>query len=98
MVVKRYAWAIYMRGLRLSEQWFFDNVVWTDICNTILATTKKKAAELALASKGDRTWCNEDSLADDAALCGDKRALKLHSWDTIRVWWAPVSCAAKNYM
>ena len=98
IILKRWGWSKYMRGLRHTEEWHFRNVVWTDICNTILATTEKKAAELALARKGNRTWCSEDSLADDTNLCGDKKVLKMNSWDTMRIWWTPILSRGKLHV
>ena len=32
---------------------------------------------------------------DDKNLRGDKRAVKMNSWDTLRVWWAPVLARGK---
>jgi hypothetical protein len=90
MIKRRFAWSKYMRGLAHTAEWYFINLAWADICNSIVPATEKKAAEQALARKGNRTWCSEDAVGDDVNLRGDKRALKMNSWDTFRVWWAPV--------
>ena len=42
-VKRRYDWSIYMRGLPRTPEWYFDNLVWTDICNSLLPTTAAKA-------------------------------------------------------
>ena len=36
-----------MRDLGHTSTWFFFNLVWCDICNSVLPTTSKKAAEQA---------------------------------------------------
>ena len=73
-------------------------MVWADICCSLLPTTSAKAAEQALARKGNKVWCSEDALSDDENLRGDVRALKLNSWDTKRVFWVPVLCRGKLHV
>ena len=98
MIERRFEWSKYMRGLTHSEQWYYLNLVWVDICNSVLPTTEKKAAEQALARKGNRAWGSEDAMGDDANLRGDRRALKMNSWDTVRVWWMPVLTRGKLHV
>ena len=97
-ISRRYAWACFMKGLELAAAWLFNNLVWVDICSSILPTTEAKAAEQALARKGRRVWCSADALSDDENLLGDKRVLKMKSWDTIRVWWVPVLTRGKLHV
>ena len=52
----------------------------------------------ALARKGSKTCGSSDTVGETAELRGDKRALKLNSWDTIRVWWAPVLARGKFHI
>ena len=94
-VKRRYDWSIYMRGQPHTPEWYFENLVWVDICSSLLPTTAAKAAEQALARKGNRVWCSEDALSDDENLRGDKRSLKMNSWDTRRVWWMPLLARGK---
>ena len=81
-----------------TDNWYFDNVVWADICSSLLPTTAAKAAEQALACKGSRVWCSEDALSDDENLRGDVRSVKMNSWDTKRVWWLPVVYRGKLHI
>jgi hypothetical protein len=90
MVARRYVWAKYMKQLTHTVQWYFSNLVWVDICASILPTTEAKAAEQALARKSNKTWCSEDALSDDENLRGDVRVLTTRSWDTQKVWWLPM--------
>ena len=69
-----------------------------DICSSLLPTTAAKAAELALARKGNRVWCSEDALSDDDNLRGDKRVTKMNSWDTRRIWWMPLLSRGKLHV
>ena len=98
MVARRLVWARYMEGLAHPADWYFQNVVWVDICCSLLPTTAAKAAEQALARKGNKVWCSEDALSDDENLRGDVRALKMNSWDTKRVFWVPVLCRGKLHI
>ena len=79
-----------MKTLAHRAEWFLKNIVWVDICSSLLPTTEAKAAELALARKSNKTWCSVDALSDDENLRGDDRVLKTNSWDTKRVWWLPI--------
>ena len=92
---KRQEWAAWMLGLRHTGAWYFNNLVWTDICNAVLPRTEKKAAEQALARKNGKAWMSGGFQRDDKNLRGDKRAVKMNSWDTLRVWWAPVLARGK---
>ena len=98
MVARRMAWSVYMIGLPHTSEWYFQNLVWVDICSSILPRTAAKAAELALARKGHRVWCSEDALGDDDNLRADTRVLKTNSWDTRRIWWGPVLSRGKLHI
>jgi len=89
---------VHMQSLEHTAGWYFQNVVWVDICNSMLPTTAVKAAEQSLAHKGNRVWCSEDALSDDENLRGDVRSLKMNSWDTKRVWWLPMLCKGKLHI
>ena len=98
MRVKRYNWAAWMLAHLHTCTWYFINLVWTDICNSILPRTEKKAEEQALARKNGRAWMSDGCQDDDNNLRADKRALKMNSWDTVRVWWAPVLMRGKLHV
>ena len=93
--VKRAEWATWMLSLRHTGAWYYNNMVWTDICNSVLPRTEKKAAEQALSRKNGRAWMSDGFQRDDKNLRGDKRAVKMNSWDTLRVWWTPVLARGK---
>ena len=95
---KRYSWASWMLGLRHTGKWYFDNLVWTDICNSVLPRTEKKAEEQALARKSGKGWMSEGCQQNNNNLRGDKRSLKMNSWDTVRVWWTPILTRGKLHV
>ena len=98
MMVKRLQWAEWMQSLHHSPMWYWRNVVWTDFCNSILPRTEKKAQEQALARKGGKVWCSDGNEHFSANLRGDKRSLKMNSWDTVRVWWLPALARGKLHV
>ena len=49
MKVKRYNWAVWMRGLRHTDAWYFTNLVWTDICNSVLPRREKQVSKRSRA-------------------------------------------------
>ena len=38
-IVARYAWAKWMKEKRHSPTWYYEKLIWTDICNSILPRT-----------------------------------------------------------
>ena len=86
---KRHAFALAVEKLKITPQWYFNNVVWTDLCNSILPLSEKKATEMALARKGSKGWCSDGCELSAIKLKGRKELLKQRSWDTRRVWWSP---------
>ncbi len=95
---KRLAWARHMQGLGHSSDWFFKNLVWTDLCNTILPRTETKADDQARARKGHKGWMSRGSQMYSPNLRGSRTSLKQNSWDTLRVWWAPVLARGKLHV
>ena len=81
-------WAIYMLALPHSTQWYYNSVVWTDICNSILPRTEAKAKEQALARKSKKGWISPGCQEFSRNLRGKSEAIKQSSWDTERIWWA----------
>ena len=82
MMSRRFDSSKCSRELHHTAGWYYNSLVCSDICNTILPTTAKKAAEQTQARKGNKTWASEDSLGDYINLRGDKRHLRMNSWDT----------------
>ena len=60
--------------------------------------TEKKAGEQALSRKAGKGWISAGCDGWDINLRGDKKALKMNSWDTVRVWWAPVLTRGKLHV
>ncbi len=98
MEKKRLDFALLVLRWRHTGPWYYNNVVWTDICNSILPRTEKKASELALARKGKRGWGSEGCELFSQNLRGKAETLKQKSWDTIKVWWAPVLSKGKLHV
>ena len=48
-IEKRLKCGVAIQELRHTCKWYFDKVVWTDLCNSILPRTELKAEEQALA-------------------------------------------------
>jgi len=97
-VTKRYKFSLAVLEKGHTEQFYFDRLVWTDLCNSILPRSEKKATEQALARKGKKGWMSSDCKMFSQNLRGKKEALKQKSWDTIRVWWAPVLARGKLHI
>ena len=83
MRLRRYQWAQWMLGPRQRRQWYYENLVWTDICNSVLPRSEKKATEQALARKNGTAWMSQGCQQDDKNLRGDKRSINMNSWDTV---------------
>ena len=94
----RLKWATYIQGRGDEPHWFFRHVVWTDICNSILPRTQKKAKEQTLARKGKKGWISEGSQEQSENLRGKQEALKQNSWDSLRVWWFPMLARGKLHV
>ena len=97
-MAKRRRWGEQELAAGHREEWYFKNLVWTDICNSILARTEQRQQMMTLARKGTKGWMSADSKAESKNLLGKKTALKQNSWDAIRVWWAPILTQGKLHV
>ena len=96
---RRLAWGLYIRDeVRHTGAWYFKRCVWTDICNKILPRTQQKANKMILARKGGKGWMSNDAKHYSRNLRADSSVLKQNSWDTVRVWWAPVLMRGKLHV
>ena len=95
---KRCAWAQYIQALRHSASWYQRSLVWTDICNSILPRTQHMAKLQSQARKGGKGWISNGSQDVSRNLRGPKESLKQNSWDSLRVWWAPVLLRGKAHV
>lgn len=97
-IILRYAWAKFMKGLRHTPTWYYEKLIWTDICNTILPRTQKKHEEQILARKAKKGWGSKKTKLKSRNLKGNVAAIKQKSYDSIRVWWAPVLMRGKLHI
>ena len=97
-IKQRSSWANMMQKKRHSGQWYYDNLVWTDICNSILPRTTKRHQEMVLARKGNKGWMSSKSKRTSKNLKGKASARKQNSWDSVKVWWAPVLTRGKLHI
>ena len=81
-IAKRCKFAEAVQLKAHTANWYYQHVVWTDICNSILPTTSQKATEQALARKGAKGWVSKGSELASVNLRGRKEAIKQNSWNT----------------
>jgi hypothetical protein len=95
---RRVKFADYVLELRHNANWFFNNLVWTDLCNSIIPLSEKKANQMALARKGNKGWISPGSELSSENLKGHPEALKQKSWNTMRIWWFPMLSRGKLHV
>ena len=97
-VAKRYKFGLEVQKKERAASWYYQHVVWTDLCNSIIPRTEQKATEQALARKGGKGWMSAGSELASFNLRGRKEVLKQRSWGTERVWWAPILSRGKLHV
>ena len=95
---KRLNWADYLLGLRHRANWYYDKLVWTDICNHVLPRSEHMAALQSLARKGKKGWASAGCQQYSQNLRAAKEHLKMAAWDTERVWFCPVLSRGKLHV
>ena len=98
MKERRVAFTEFVSGLQHNALWFYNHVVWTDLCSSIIPLNEKKANEMALARKGKKGWISPGSELSSVNLRGDPATLKQASWNTMRIWWFPMLCRGKLHV
>ena len=73
-MAKRRRWGEQELAAGHREEWYFKNLVWTDICNSILARAEQRQQMMTLARKGTKGWMSADSKAESKNLLGKKTA------------------------
>ena len=53
---RRLEFATHMLSLSHTPAWYYKNIVWCDLCTSILPRTRRKAQDMALARKGGKGW------------------------------------------
>ena len=74
------------------------NLVWTDLCNSIVPLSEKKANEMDLARKSNKGWISSGSELSSENAKGNPQALKQKSWNTMRIWWFPLLARGKLHV
>ena len=97
-VQKRLAFGKYMQTLGYTDAWYFKNLAWCDICNSILPRTQSKANQQKTARKGKKYWGSKAEQQYSHNLRGSKRVLKMRSSDTVRVWFVPILARGKLHI
>ena len=94
----RLKWAKEIPKELLKPQWCFKNLIWTDICNSILPRIENKHKEQVLARKGRKGWGSKKTKKKSKNLQGNKPTIKQKSWGTLKVWWAPMLSRGKLHI
>ena len=74
-----------IRKKRRIAIWFYYNVVWTDICNSILPRIRKRQEEMISARKGKKGWGSSKTKRQSKNLKSNTAKTKQKSWDSIKV-------------
>ena len=98
MMERRRKFADYILSLHHNNAWFFNNLVWIDLCNSIIPLTEKKANEMTLARKAKRGWTSPGSELSSENSKGHAEVLKQSSWDTMKIWWFPMLARGKLHV
>ena len=95
---KRVVFANLAQGFAHNNLWYYNHLVWTDLCSSITPTSEKEANEMALARKGKKGWQSPGSELSSQNLPGKPSSLHQNSWDTMRIWWFPMLCRGKLHV
>ena len=88
LVQMRLDWAKAQKKLKRSENWFFQNVIYIDPCNTILSDSLKIGFDENQASFGKaKRWMSSDSQRSARNLRASPYATKQARYGDKRVWW-----------
>ena len=94
----RFKWASELEGNILKPEWCYQQLIWTDICNSILPRTQAMHQKQVLARRGRKNWGSKKTKKLSKNLSGDKRPIKQKQYGTIKVWWAPILARGKLHI
>ena len=97
-MMQRLEWAKKMLDLNHRAAWYYQRVVWIDVCNSILPLSEIKAEEQLIARKGRKGWGSKKTKKLSKNLQGDKKPIKQQSYGTIKVWWIPIFTRGKLHI
>ena len=92
---KRRKWAKKLVESGCTGAWFYNNMIWTDLSNSILPGNEKKAFLMTMARKQRRRWHSPDAKGKSENFTPVKDALKQCAFHDSKVWWAPVLTMGK---
>jgi hypothetical protein len=95
---KRFEFAKHLRRLGQGAGYYHRNVIWTDLCSSIIPKTAKRAHEQALARKGGKGWGSPGARLYTRNLKGNRMSLKMKSTDSLRWWWMPLLMRGKLHI
>ena len=98
MMERRLGFADHVLDMNHNAAWFFNRLVWTDLCNSIIPLSEKKANEMALACKSKKGWMSPGCELSSENSKGHPEALKQKSWNTMRIWWFPMLARGKLHV
>ena len=91
----RKKWAKALLDGGRTGAWYYQNVIWTDISNSIIPGDEKKAFQMTMARKNRRRWHSPDAKGHSENFTPSKDALKQCSFQDHRIYWAPVLARGK---
>ena len=97
-IPKRLAFGKHMLSLKHTQKWYWRHVIWTDICNSVLPTTIRKANAQALSQKAGSGWMSADAKHEVANMRGKKHELVLAGKECMRVYWMPILAQGKLHV
>ena len=81
-----------------TREWLFENLVWSDLCNSVLPRTEKVAQAQALARKRKHGWGSKRTRRFSRNLRGSQEVMKQKGWGSERIWWVPILARGKLHV
>ena len=97
-IAARWAWSKMMKRAGRRPNWYYQKLIWTDLCNSILPRTRKRHQEMTLARKGKKGWGSKKSRMKSKSLRKSPSATKQTGYEAIKVYWAPVLTRGKLHI
>ena len=72
---------------QFTAKWFYDNVVWTDPCSSIIPGSHKQYIKMRQALKGDKGWQSDNAKREAVNARGPSTALKQTIWEGTKANW-----------
>jgi len=96
VIVARAKWAKTLRRNGRTAQWYFNNCIWLDPCNTVIPAAKRTIFDHQQSSKGKRKrWMSKGSRKKSRNLQATPYAGKQRQWADKRAWWFVIMSRGK---